>query len=146
MSASTPIASLVESMLADGVEPGAIVRAVEAAESNLPKRVSSEANGRGTRLSADWRPSEGLIAYAANQGMSPAHIALESEKFKNYWTAKSGAGAVKRDWPATWRNWILNAMEASHVSPASRRGSGGTAAIAGSPATGENAGLAGSGA
>ena len=35
----------------------------------------------------------------------------ETEKFVNYWTAKTGAQATKLDWPATWRNWMLGAAE-----------------------------------
>jgi hypothetical protein len=35
----------------------------------------------------------------------------ETLKFINYWQAKSGKDATKVDWPATWRNWMLNATE-----------------------------------
>jgi hypothetical protein len=35
----------------------------------------------------------------------------ETEKFVNYWRAKSGRDATKLDWPATWRNWMLKAAE-----------------------------------
>ena len=28
----------------------------------------------------------------------------------NYWTAKTGSAAVKKDWAATWRNWMLSAQ------------------------------------
>ena len=38
--------------------------------------------------------------------LSPDQIAFEFDCFLDYWRAKAGAGAVKRDWPATWRNWI----------------------------------------
>ena len=34
---------------------------------------------------------------------------LESRKFADYWAAKAGAGGVKLDWQATWRNWVRNA-------------------------------------
>lgn len=37
----------------------------------------------------------------------------ETEKFINYWTAKTGQAATKLDWPATWRNWMLGAAERS---------------------------------
>jgi hypothetical protein len=145
MSVSTPIASLVQSMLADGVEHTAIVRAVQAAEIGLRPRLPSSASSRGTRLPPEWRLSEDLVAYAVGQGMPANRIQLEAEKFKNYWTAKTGSGAVKRDWSATWRNWILNAMEGSHVATASRRAPGGAAPIAGRAPTGANAVLAGMG-
>lgn len=38
-------------------------------------------------------------------------IDREAEKFHNFWLAKSGAGATKKDWQATWRNWCLTAEE-----------------------------------
>ncbi len=31
--------------------------------------------------------------------------------FCDYWISKTGAGATKRDWPATWRNWCRKAAE-----------------------------------
>jgi hypothetical protein len=34
----------------------------------------------------------------------------ETEKFINYWTAKS-TNATKLDWVATWRNWMLTAAD-----------------------------------
>jgi hypothetical protein len=139
MAASTPIARLVESMLADGFDRDAIVRAVERSEKKLAATKTS--GSRGMRLSNDWTPSQGCISYAEKLGMEPNEIALEAEKFKNYWTAKSGAGASKRDWDATWRNWILNSMErrnafASHhhgrssrTNSGARHGSAGADAI-----------------
>jgi hypothetical protein len=36
---------------------------------------------------------------------------VETEKFVNYWRGKAGKDATKLDWPATWRNWMLNAAE-----------------------------------
>jgi hypothetical protein len=38
--------------------------------------------------------------------LSTDQIAFEFDCFLDYWRAKAGAGAVKRDWPATWRNWL----------------------------------------
>jgi hypothetical protein len=35
----------------------------------------------------------------------------EAERFRNFWTAKAGAGALKLDWPATWRNWIQTCLD-----------------------------------
>jgi hypothetical protein len=76
---------------------------------------------RGSRLSPDWRPSAEDLRYALGRGMPEARVWAEAEKFLNYWTAKSGASATKRDWPATWRNWIITAMERSN-GPTSYRG------------------------
>ena len=97
MSASTPIARLVELMLATGAEHRVIVSAVETAENSLRARLSTSKQIRGTRLSDDWKPSDDDIAYAAAFRMPEALIVLEAQKFKNYWVAKTGAGATKRD-------------------------------------------------
>lgn len=66
---------------------------------------------RATRLPPDWLPSDIDCAYAARQGFTPAAIERIAEKFRNYWTAKSGKAATKLDWPATWRNWVLEEAE-----------------------------------
>ncbi|MUN54753.1 hypothetical protein GMA10_05940 [Kocuria koreensis] len=34
---------------------------------------------------------------------------LEHTKFMNYWIAKTGKDASKKDWGRTWENWMLNA-------------------------------------
>lgn len=72
-----------------------------------PARRRREPNG--TRIPDDWEPGVDGWAYATGKGMPPDLVAVEAEKFKNYWLAKSGRDATKRDWPATWRNWVLNA-------------------------------------
>jgi hypothetical protein len=133
---------MVEKMLAEGAEQGEIVRAVEDAEMKLRRRQSG--SERGNRLPSDWTASQNCIDYALSHGMVSSQIQLEVEKFKNYWIARTGAGAIKRDWEATWRNWILKAMEMHHDGAGKRR-SPAAASIAGRPATGANAVLAGMG-
>lgn len=36
---------------------------------------------------------------------------LETESFIDYWRGASGAKARKRDWTATWRNWMRKAQQ-----------------------------------
>src|SRR5258708_2805082 len=93
---SKAIADIVKSMLADGAAHEAIVHAVEAAERRLLQERGETT--RGTRLPADWEIPNAFIAHAAERGMPTARIHVEAERFKNYWTAKSGQGAIKRDW------------------------------------------------
>src|SRR4051794_19055372 len=144
---STEIANLVQSMLADGAEHEAIVRAVEAAELRSFRRAarSADPTTRGARLPTDWQIPETFIAHAAANGMAAARVQIEAEKFKNYWTAKSGQGAVKRDWFATWRNWILTAMEGTHVAGPARFGASGRSPTTRRATTGADAVLAGMG-
>jgi hypothetical protein len=76
------------------------------------KPISSKRQN-GTR----WPPGQAVpddwIAAAAlkrtERGLPIIDLMLEAEKFTNFWTAKSGRDAAKVDWPATWRNWALNA-------------------------------------
>ena len=151
MRATTPIAIMVERMLAAGVAAEAVVAAVEAQESVQPKPPSrskqlvlfgEDSARRGARLSAEWRPTPEGLDYALGMGLSQQLIAIEAEKFKNYWTAKTGANATKRDWEATWRNWIITAMEGRH---GRAKGSLTGRAIAGSPPAGADAVLSGMG-
>jgi hypothetical protein len=107
-------------MLELGVEHEAIVRAIEAEELKSTRRRDGANRARGTRLPPDWEIPITFMHHALARGMWAARIQIEAEKFKNYWTAKSGQGAVKRDWFATWRNWILTAMEGMHAASLSR--------------------------
>jgi len=82
--------------------------------------VSPPANGRlknGTQLPADWQPTEADLAYAGSRQLQGQQLGNEIEKFRNYWIAKSGRDACKRDWSATWRNWVLNGNARSSSQP-----------------------------
>lgn len=66
---------------------------------------------RGSRLPPDWSPGETGFAFAASQGLPNGKAQAELDKFRDYWTAKTGSDAVKADWQATWRNWVRRATE-----------------------------------
>jgi hypothetical protein len=55
---------------------------------------------RGTRLPQDWKPKE-------EDGLNEVELA----KFRDYWIAVAGQKGVKRDWDATWRNWLRNSKQ-----------------------------------
>jgi hypothetical protein len=140
-------------MFAEGATHTAILAAVDAVERQAPKAkrratqlslINDPSPQRGTRLPESWQPSPQGIAYAIERGMEREAIATEAEKFRNYWTAKSGAGATKRDWEATWRNWIITASERRH-GRASNQGRRGVPSPSRSQATGADAVLAGMG-
>jgi hypothetical protein len=69
---------------------------------------SSSAAKRATRIPEGFEVTQAMKAWAATKAPY-ADLRLETEKFINYWTARSGKDATKLDWAATWRNWILNA-------------------------------------
>jgi uncharacterized protein YdaU (DUF1376 family) len=61
---------------------------------------------KGARLKPNWRPSADNYAYAVKEGFTVQQVDAIAEDFRDFWTAKSGADAVKLDWSATWRRWI----------------------------------------
>lgn len=65
---------------------------------------------RGTRIPADFKVTPEMVTWAREKC---PHVdgKRETEKFINYWQAKSGKDATKLDWAATWKNWMLNAAE-----------------------------------
>lgn len=54
-------------------------------------------SSRGTRLPENWNPKQ-------EDGLNE----IELEKFRDYWKSVAGQKGVKRDWDATWRNWLRN--------------------------------------
>jgi len=60
---------------------------------------------RGSRLPTDWTLPNDWKIWA--EGERPdLSIAKVAESFKDFWISKAGAGGIKLDWQATWRNWI----------------------------------------
>lgn len=67
---------------------------------------------KGTRIPDDWQPLALTDADATMVASWPAGtIEREMAKFRDFWAAKAGAGGVKLDWQATWRNWLRQADE-----------------------------------
>lgn len=69
---------------------------------------ASKRNQKGSRIPNEFTVTSEMVAWASERGVR-ADLAVETEKFKNYWLGVAGAKGVKLDWTATWRNWILNA-------------------------------------
>jgi hypothetical protein len=65
---------------------------------------------RATRIPPDFTITPEMRQYAAAK-TPDVNIDLATEKFINHWTAASGSNASKRDWTATWRNWMLSDQE-----------------------------------
>jgi len=60
---------------------------------------------RGSRLPTDWI-CENSWAEWARKERPDLNITKVAESFYDYWIAKPGAGGVKLNWEATWRNWV----------------------------------------
>lgn len=80
----------------------------------------AERADRGTRLPADWSPSDEDRAFAQAEGIDPER---EAGSFRDYWHGKPGAAGRKSNWSATWRNWIRRSAE-RNANGGSRNGAG----------------------
>lgn len=69
------------------------------------KNQKSKASATGTRLPADWRPTEADIEYCKTErpDLRPSLVATN---FYDYWIGVAGAKGRKMDWSATWRTWV----------------------------------------
>lgn len=65
---------------------------------------------RGTRIPEDFTVTPEMVTWAVTECPGVDGRA-ETQKFINYWRSKTGKDATKLDWPATWRNWLLNARD-----------------------------------
>lgn len=75
--------------------------------------VSPKKDRRGARLPNDWQPSETDAEWCRKKypGIGRQFVADETEKFRNYWHAKTGQAATKLDWSKTWQNWMMTAVD-----------------------------------
>lgn len=64
---------------------------------------------RATRIPENFAVTEPMIEWAKVH--TPNVGRAETDKFRDYWQAKSGRDATKLDWVATWRNWMREAEQ-----------------------------------
>lgn len=74
---------------------------------------------RGGRIPPGWHPDEKLTAWARDR-RPDLDLARTTEAFSSYWQAKAGRDALKADWDAAFRNWVLR--ESATPRPASTAG------------------------
>lgn len=58
---------------------------------------------RGSRLPADWVPSESTVEWCHEQGVDPVGVLPE---FLDHWAGVSGKSGVKLDWNGTFKNRV----------------------------------------
>lgn len=84
---------------------------------NIAREIAKKPDAKGSRLPPDWElPDDWLadaraIAFKAKQPLNDQEIPSEADKFRDFWTAKPGAGGRKLDWRGTWRNWFRNYLD-----------------------------------
>lgn len=60
---------------------------------------------RGSRLPKDWTPSESLLAYGVEQGLTRAEAASSLETMR-LWAHAGGPNTVKLDWVSAGQGWL----------------------------------------
>lgn len=90
-----------------GDEPTGELAVIESSAPAVPAKAAT-VSSRGCFLPEGWEPDRQVID--AMQAEFP-HLNLWQEHlvFVDYWRGVSGARGRKRDWNATWRNWIRKA-------------------------------------
>lgn len=63
------------------------------------------ARKRGTRIPEPFMLTHDMKQWAADE-VPGVNVEASTRRFVDYWRAESGAKATKRDWVATWRNWL----------------------------------------
>jgi hypothetical protein len=93
----------VVSLFPDG-NSDVVNQRVRAREPGKPKRTA------GTALSADWRPSEELIQYAVDLGLTRDEAAACGEEMR-LWAVGNANRAVARksNWDSTFQGWVRRA-------------------------------------
>ncbi len=91
-------------------EQGAGSREVEQGGGGVAPAPRATASPRGRRIPDDFTVTPEMVAWARERcpQVDGRH---ETEKFINHWRGKSGKDATKVDWAATWRNWMLGALD-----------------------------------
>lgn len=90
-------------------------------EKNIKKdSMQNSRASRGTRIAADWTPTDADRAIARNEGLSESEVNREALRFRDYWAGRAGSGGVKLDWAATWRNWVRTSAEKLGRTPVSQ--------------------------
>lgn len=62
---------------------------------------------RGSRLPADWQPSDEDIAYCQKE-RPDLQWQRVAENFRDYWLAQAGTKATKLNWALVWKTWVRN--------------------------------------
>lgn len=80
----------------------------------VPKKRTSSAKRRATRIPQDFTATAEMVAWARAE-VPGVDGRRETQKFINYYIAAPDSKGKKVDWVATWRNWMLNADDRTSV-------------------------------
>lgn len=82
-------------------------RGEEKREEEKTSKSKAEASQRGSRLPADWNPTEEEILFCKTE-RPDLNAEVVAHCFRDFWVGKPGKDGRKTDWAATWRNWVRN--------------------------------------
>lgn len=74
------------------------------------KKTTTSSSARATRIPDDFTVDADMVAWARDE-CPDVDGRRETAKFVDYWRGVSGQRGTKRDWTATWRNWMRKAQE-----------------------------------
>jgi len=74
-----------------------------------PSSSKEEDKGRAKRIPTPFPLTSEMVDWFTSKELT-IDVELETEKFENYFQALAGKNAVKKDWTAAWRNWMLRAQ------------------------------------
>ena len=72
--------------------------------------IRGDAANRGTRIPQPFLVDQDMVVWA-HEHAPDVDGKRSTERFENYWLAKTGKDATKLDWLRTWRNWLLKDQE-----------------------------------
>lgn len=61
---------------------------------------------KGTRLAADWKPSEENCEYGRKLGYRDDEVDAEAAEFRAYFHSANAAKPVKKSWDDAWGRWV----------------------------------------
>ena len=71
----------------------------------ISNRHKNHSDTRGTRLEEEWVLPDKWREWASKK-RPDLHLDTVADCFKDHWISVGGVRGIKRDWSATWRNWI----------------------------------------
>lgn len=92
------------------------------------EKKSSTKTTQARSVSRLWKPTPNDVQFAISEGLSEQDCNWEAQKFVDYWLSN---GKPKRDWSATWRNWIRRSVESIRNKPNGQASSGAQSAVEG---------------
>lgn len=100
-----------DSLIPDSLIPDSLIETVAGPNTPpLAASISQQQKKVGTRIPPNFTLTPDLEAWARSR-FPELNLENEVEKFRNHFLGATGRSAVKMDWPATFRNWILRAKD-----------------------------------